>query len=188
MALFASLGANETLTELSVKKSRLGGFNAAATLAASLRSNAALRVLKLDASAFKGAEPGGMALILGALGPSSAESPPGSSLSPPRCCGLTHLDISGASVDSPACISLGQSLASGARLEILIASDCEIGPEGAVAIAEGLAAAGPASRLRSLDLSKNLIGPEGACGEARLASASATGLHHFACPLICCSC
>lgn len=98
-ALLAALGANDTLTELSLSSSLsdaiLGGVEAAAALATSLRSNATLRTLAIHAASLGGPE--GMCLVLGALGGSP----------------LTALDISRQTLDLPACVALGESLARG---------------------------------------------------------------------------
>lgn len=127
------------------------GDKAAAKLAASLRANGTLRSLDIHDIDYFGPE--GMRLLLGALGGSEAQ---------PSRCGLTKFSLPRSRLDLPACAALGESLAHGATVESLNLRRHSVGSEGAVAIAQGLAAAGGASRLCSLDLSANAIGPEGA--------------------------
>lgn len=127
------------------------GRGAAAALAASLRRNAALRELNLFQASFAGEE--SMRLILAALGSSPHR---------PSLCAVTFVDLYGISLDVPACAALGGSLACGATIEWLRMPACAAGDEGASLIAEGIVAAGPASRMRELHLSDNKIGEKGA--------------------------
>lgn len=154
MALLAALGRNESLTALVLDHSRLGGIQAAAALAASLRANSTLRTLRL-AHCILG-EREGMRLILGALGSGCGDE------GRPSRCGITDLCVDNCAFDLPACSALAQILARGAKLQRLIAIECAIGAEGAVIIAGGLLTAGEASNLQFLNLSWNSIGDEGA--------------------------
>lgn len=98
-ALLAALGANQHLTELEICKAELGGVEAAAALASSLRSNGTLRTLRiiLSASAFGP----GMHLVFDALC--------GSDERPSRC-GVTWLSFSDVPLDIRACAALAGSL------------------------------------------------------------------------------
>lgn len=119
-------------------------------LAASLRRNATLRALDFSRANLASEE---LHLVFSALG-GCAENP--------SLCGLVSLTATRTPLDRLACEALGRSLARGAKLEVLIAEGCSIGPEGAAAIADGIAGAGRASRLRSLNLDFNQIGLKGA--------------------------
>lgn len=150
-ALHAALGANTTLVSLSLCHTELG-VGAIEALAASLRLNATLRTINLGSA---GVVPEEMWLVFSALA-GSPESP--------SLCAITSLDCSDCS-DCPlfpeARAALAESLARGAPLEELEMAGC-MGDNGVALIAEGIAAAGPASRLRLLDLSGNGLRLKGA--------------------------
>lgn len=149
-ALLTALGANETLTSFDLQTMTFGGVAAAAALAASLRSNSTLRNLSIYRKCFNGEEE--MAIVLAALA-GNPESP--------SLCRITHLSLVKCQLDLPALAALGESIARGATLEELEVRACEIGDHGAALIAEGIVAAGPASRLRLLALSWNGLGLKG---------------------------
>lgn len=149
--LLSALGGNGTLTDLKLRSSRLGGPEAAVALAASLRRNSTLRSLDIAMADFGGAE--GLRLVLSALNDSEEA---------PSRCAVASLNINWCPLDAPACLALAGSLARGAALEELDMTVSHVGPAEAVAIAEGIVAAGDASRLRSLCLMSNPIGYEGA--------------------------
>lgn len=151
-ALLAALGANTSLISLFLCDVQAGGVAAAAAFAASLRRNATLRNVDLSGSGLGGPE--GMRLVLAALGGSSSETP--------SLCALTRLDISQQLLDAPACAALGESLGRGIPLEELRMTECAAGDAGAALIAQGIRAAGPRSRLRFLDMSRNQITSRGA--------------------------
>jgi Ran GTPase-activating protein (RanGAP) involved in mRNA processing and transport len=140
------LGSNLTLTKLHLSYIQCS-VDGAAALASSLRSNATLRVLRLAHASLGGAE--GLSLILGALGSNR---------------GLTSLYICFKMIDISACTALGESLASGSRLEELNMACCDIGPKGAAAIAGRLfcATLSQVSPLRKWHLPFNDLGAEGA--------------------------
>lgn len=100
--LLAALGANEHLTGLWISNAQLGGLEAAAALAASLRSNGTLCTLSILGAG--NLEPG-MHLIFEALC--------GSAERPSRC-SVTTLTFDYVALDLPACEALAESLSSGA--------------------------------------------------------------------------
>jgi hypothetical protein len=140
------LGSNNTLTKLDLTSSHIT-IEAAAALASSLHSNATLRLLCLAGASLGGAE--SLRLILGTLGSNR---------------GLTALDITEQMLDIPACAALGESLASGLRLEELDMACCHIGPKEAAVIADRLSRVTqtPACPLRLWNLVGNDLGAEGA--------------------------
>lgn len=156
MALLSALAVNKTLTLAELRGTGLGGVPAAEALAASLRTNRTLRTLDLSFGMEALGGPEGVRLVLGALGCGSGCS------SASGCCGLTTLCLSDTPLELAACAALGRSLSSGATLEELDVRRCSIQQQAAAAIADGLVAAGAASRLRRLDMGDNQVGHEGA--------------------------
>lgn len=129
-------------------------------LAASLRANSALRTLNLGRTR---THFGIAHLFLGALAGDGGERP--------SRCGLTSLDLSACQLDPYAWDALGKSLSRGAPLEELkmvrMPHGYEVGhAQAAVAIADGIRAAGGASCLRRLRLSSTVILTEGEWSQA----------------------
>lgn len=148
------MGANDSITQLTLFDVRLNRPETAKALAASLRANATLRNLHLEQPKTGDWPHDGIRCVFDAL--SGCEESP--SLS-----NVTSLKVDCCELYLPACEALGRALArSSTKLEELRLHVCDLTPASVVAIADALVAAGQGSRLRHLDLSGAAIDMEGA--------------------------